>query len=92
MSFEFIYRYWDQVHTKHENLLSIYIIGIRTETKQRTNVVYYTKDIYLSVYLYLIIKLFVCVKDMRCLRIAIPAYCFKISGSNFSVLFRLLIK
>ena len=23
LSFEFIYRYWNQVHPKHENLLSI---------------------------------------------------------------------
>ena len=30
-SFEFIYRYWNQVHTKDENLLSI---ELKSEQKQ----------------------------------------------------------
>ena len=31
VSFEFIYRYWNQVHTKHGNLFSI---SLETEQKQ----------------------------------------------------------
>ena len=52
--FEFIYRCWHHVHTKHENLV---YYGIRTETRQRIDAVHCSRGIYLSVYLYLIIKL-----------------------------------
>ena len=33
VSFEFTYRYWNQVHTEHENLLSI---SLESEQKQGT--------------------------------------------------------
>ena len=36
MSFEFVYRHWNQAHTKHENLFSI---SLETEQKQRINAV-----------------------------------------------------
>ena len=63
------------------------------KTRQRINSVHWSKGIYLCVYLYLIIKIcFLRAKDRACLRIAIPAYCFNISGSIFGVLFCLLIK
>ena len=84
-----MYRYWNQVHTKHANLFSILV---ESEQKQdRINAIHRSKDIYLSVYLYFIIKLLVCVKDSVCLRIAIPAYCINIFGSIFGILFCLLI-
>ena len=56
LSFEFIYRYWNQLHTQHENLLSI---PLESEQKQGggINAVHCNKGIYLSVRLYLIISL-----------------------------------
>ena len=36
--------------------------------------------------------MFVCVKDRKCLRTAIPVYCFSIFGSIFGAFFCLLIK
>ena len=68
-----------------------YIIGIRTETRQRINAVHCSRGIYLS-FLFNCKALFVCVKDRTCLRIAIPAYCLSISGSIFGALYYLLIK
>ena len=68
-----------------------YIIGIRTETRQRINAVYCSRGIYLSVYL-TYKALFVCVKDRTCLKMAMPAYCLSIFGSIFGFLFCLLIK
>ena len=62
---------------------------IITKTRQRINAVYCNRGVYLSVYLYLIYPyiwfLFVCVKDRACLRIARPAYCFKIFGSILEI-------
>ena len=68
-----------------------YIIGIRTETRQRINAVHCSRGIYLS-FLFNCKALFVCVKDRTCLRIAIPAYCLSIFGSIFGALYYLLIK
>ena len=68
-----------------------YIIGNRTETRQKINAVPCSRGIYLSVYLTLKV-LFVCVKDRTCLRMEIPAYCFSIFRSIFGALFCLLIK
>ena len=63
--FVFIYRYWNHVHTKHENFSIFqtsvqYIIGVRTETRQKINAVHCSRGIYLFFYLYLIIKLCSC--------------------------------
>ena len=55
--FEFKYRYWNQAHIKHENLFSIYIIGIRAEARQRIIAAHSSRGIHFSVYLYLIIEL-----------------------------------
>ena len=49
VSFEF-----DQVHTKHENLLSVPLES--EQTRQRIIAVHCNRGIYLSVYLYLIIS------------------------------------
>ena len=68
-----------------------YIIGNRTETRQKINAVPCSRGIYLSVYLTLKV-LFVCVKDRTYLRMEIPAYCFSISWSIFGILFCLHIK
>ena len=54
--FHFINRYWNQVHSKHKNFVQ-YIIGIRTETRQRIIVAHGRRRIYLPVYLYLTIEL-----------------------------------
>ena len=70
--------------------LAQYIIGIRTEVRQRINTVCCSRGIYLCLFDYN--DLFVCVKNRTCLRMAIPAYCFNIFGSSFGVLFYLLIK
>ena len=70
-----------------------YIIGIRTEARQRIIEVHYIEVfIYLSACLFLIIELLVFVKQRTYLRIAILAYCFNIFGSAFGVLFCLLTR
>ena len=58
LSFEFIYRYCNKVHTKHENFFSMFSISLEEQMQLIAVEVF----IHLSVYLYLIIKLFVCVK------------------------------
>ena len=45
-----------------------------------------------QMYLFICLALFVCVKDMKCLRMAIPIYCFNIFGLIFGLLFCLHIK
>ena len=37
LSFEFIYRYWNEVHTKHGSLFSIHgnLVGISLESEQK---------------------------------------------------------
>ena len=62
-----------------------YIIGIRTETRQKINAVHCSRGIYLPFYFYK--ALFACVKDSACLMIAILVYCLTIFGSVFGVLF-----
>ena len=47
---------------------------------------------YLLICLFDCKALFVCVKDRKCLRMAIPAYCFIIFGSTFGASFCLPIK
>ena len=43
LSFKFIYRYWNQIHTKHGILFSI---SLETEQKQdRINAVHYSRVI-----------------------------------------------
>ena len=66
-----------------------YIIGIRTEARQKINAVHCSRGIYC---LFDYKALFACVKDRTCLRMAIRAYCFSIFGSIFGALFCLLIK
>ena len=72
-----IYQTWNLVQ---------YIIGIRTETRQKINAVHCSRGIHLSVYLIVKLGLFVLK------RMAIPFYCFSIFGSIFGALFCLLIK
>ena len=75
--FGIIYRYWNQVHSKYDNLFNI---SLEPEQKQ-INVVHCSRGIYLTVYSSLIIEL-------KGRATAIPAYYFNI----FGVLFCLLIK
>ena len=63
-----------------------HIIGIRTETRRRINIVYCSRNIYLSVHLYLIKDLFVLVKDGTSLRQV------NIFGPIFGLLFFLPIR
>ena len=49
LSFEFIYRYWNQVHTKHENLFSI---SLESDQKQGRE---YMQFIAVGVFIYLFI-------------------------------------
>ena len=69
------------------------MVEIRTKTRQRINAVI-LKERYLFIFLFIFDfkALFFCVKDRTCLTIAMPAYCFNIFGSIFSILFCLLIK
>ena len=86
-------RYWNQVHTKLENLFSISLVS--TEISHRRNTVRSSRGIYLSVYSIYIFNfkvLFICVKDTACLKVAKPAYCFNIFGSYFGAFFCLLIE
>ena len=70
----------------------MFSISLESEQKQgRINAVYCSRGFYLSVYL-TYKALFVCVKDRTCLRMAIPAYCFRIFGSIFGALLCLHIK
>ena len=75
--FNFIYRYWNQVHSKCDNLFNI---SLESEQKQ-VNAFHWSRGIYLTVYLSLIIKI-------KGRTIAVPAHYLNI----FGVLFCLLIK
>ena len=70
VSFEVIYRYWNRVHTKHENMFSR---SLESEQKQCRE---YMQVISVEVFIYLFFFLsyktfFVGVKGWTCLRIAI---------------------
>ena len=78
------------IGTRYTSKLVQYIIGIRTEARQKVNAVHCSRGIYLC--LFDCKALFVCVKGRTYLRMAIPAYCFSIFGSIFGALFCLLIK
>ena len=89
MSFEFVYRHWNQVYTKRENLFST---SLESKQKQGREQMQFTAvEIFIYLFIWLI-KPCLCVKDATCLRMAIPAYYFSIFGSIFGVLFCLLIK
>ena len=74
--------------TKHEKLLGISLN--QKKTRQIVNEVYCSRRIYLRLSTFDYRALFVYVKDRRCVRIAMPAYCFNNCGSTFDFLFCLL--
>ena len=89
MSFEIIYRYWNQVYTKHENC-SVYLWNQnRNKIESECSSL---RQSYLFICLFDYKALFVCVKDGTCIRMEITAYCFNIFGSVFGALFCLLMK
>ena len=87
VSFEFIYRYWNQVHTKHEKLFSI---SLESKEKQGRRQIQFIVFICLFIFDYK--SLFACVKNKTYLRIAVPASSSNIFGSIFGVLLCLHIK
>ena len=78
--FNFIYRYWNQVHSKYDNLFNI---SLEPEQKQ-VNAVHWSRGIYLIVYLSLIIKI-------KGRTIAVPAHYLNIFGVLFCLLIEKLI-
>ena len=55
--FGFMYRYWNQLHTKHENLFSISLESEQNQGTEKLQFVAVEVFIYSPVYLYLIIEL-----------------------------------
>ena len=87
--FWIIYRYWDQVHSKHENLC---IMSLKSKQKQgREQMKFMTVEVFIYLFLFIFIfdyrARFVCVKDRTWLRIEKPVSCFNIWESLFGTLF-----
>ena len=86
-------RYWNQVHTKHENLFCTSLVSKQKQAREEMQFIVVEVFIYLfTVFTFNHKVLFICVKDRASLKIAIPAYCFNIFGSIFGVLFCLLLQ
>ena len=81
-------RYWNQAHTKHENLFSISLISEQKQAREEMQFV--AVEVFINLFTVFIFKykvLVICLKDRAYLKIVIPAYCFNIFGLVFGVLF-----
>ena len=70
-----LYRYSNQVHTKHDNLFNISLDQNRNKAENKCSSL---QRRYLFTCLSDYKALFVSVQDSTCLRMPIPAYCFNI--------------
>ena len=89
LSFEFIYRHWTRYIPNMKNC-SVY--HWNQDRNKAENKCRFLQQRYLFIFLFDYKALFVCAKDRKCLRMAIPAYCFSIFESIFGVLFCVFIK
>ena len=72
VSFEFIYAYLNQVHTKHKNLFGYHWDQNRNKAENKCSSLQYRYS-FICLFICNYKALFVCVKDRTCLRRAIPA-------------------
>ena len=51
VSFEFIFKYWNQVHTKHENLFSISLESEEKQSRKQMQFIVVVVFIYLFIHI-----------------------------------------